>query len=194
VRGTGLRGLAGMRRVRPLGGAATLVRPLVDVRRAEVLEYLAALKQPYREDETNRELSLARNRIRHELLPLLAREYSAGIIESLVRLGSLAADAQHVIEELGETLLDSSLVECEAGRVVIDCRGLAKKDRHLVREALVAAWRRQGWPLQSMGFDEWNRLAEMALADAPGESTKQVFPGAVSVERDGARLVLQAAG
>jgi tRNA(Ile)-lysidine synthase len=194
VRGTGLRGLAGMRRVRPLGTAVTLLRPMLAIRRGEVLEYLEALGQPYREDETNRQLSLTRNRIRNELLPLLARDYSPGIVESLVRLGALAADAQQEIDALAETLLDGCLLECNAGRVVLDCRQLATKRRHMVREVLVAAWRRQGWPQQAMGFDAWDQLAELTLADAPSEPVKRMFPGAIAVERSGAHLVFKGVG
>jgi tRNA(Ile)-lysidine synthase len=192
VRGTGLKGLAGMPRVRPLGPAVTLARPMLDVRRGEVLAYLDSLEQPYRDDETNRDWSLARNRIRQELLPLLAREYSPAIVESLLRLGALAGDAQQVIESLAGSLLESSLVERDARAVTIDCRAFRQANRHLVREALIAAWRGQGWPQQSMGWVQWNLLADMALADEPGDVARQVFPGAIAAERRGAKLVLMA--
>jgi tRNA(Ile)-lysidine synthase len=190
LRGTGLRGLAGMKRARPLGPAVTLVRPMLAIRRAEVLEYLAELRQPYREDETNLDQTLVRNRIRHTLLPLLAREYSGSIVESLLRLGALAGDAQRIIEAQAESLLERSLVSCDARRMVIDLRPLAASDPHLVREALIAAWRRQGWPLQSMGWAHWAQLAEMALAADAGEVAPQVFPGAIRAERKGDELVL----
>ncbi|MEX0978062.1 MAG: tRNA lysidine(34) synthetase TilS [Pirellulales bacterium] len=191
LRGTGLRGLGGMRRIRPLSPAVTLVRPLLEIARDEVLDYLAALEQPYQQDETNRDRSLTRNRIRHELLPLLARDYSPSIVESLVRLGGLAGDAQQVIDTLAQSLLESSLVECDAKHVVIDCGALRSQDRHLVREVFVAAWRRQCWGQQSMGFAQWNLLADMALAATDRGLQGLVFPGAIAVERRGERLILR---
>lgn len=191
LRGTGLRGLAGMRRVRPLSAAVTLVRPVLEITRVEVLEYLSALEQPFQQDETNRDRTLFRNRIRLELLPLLAREYSGSIVDSLRRLGALAGDAQRVIDALGESLLDRSLVECDAQHVVIDCRQLRPQDPHVVREVLIAAWRRQGWPQQSMGQAQWKLLADMALADERREVAARVFPGAITARRKGVQLWLE---
>ena len=57
-----------------------------------MLAYLAALEQPFRQDATNEDRKYTRNRIRHELLPQLSREYSPAIVESLLRLAGLAAD------------------------------------------------------------------------------------------------------
>jgi tRNA(Ile)-lysidine synthase len=192
LRGTGLRGLAGMRFARSLSPAVTLVRPALEIRRFEVLEYLTALGQPFQQDETNRDPALLRNRIRLELLPLLARDYSGSIVESLRRLGALAGDAQRVIDALADSLLERSLVERDAQNVVIDCRPLRASDPHVVREAVIAIWRRQGWPRQSMGQAQWNLLAEMALADQPGDVAAQVLPGAITARREGERLVLAA--
>ena len=81
-----------MRRVRPLSEAVTLVRPVLEITRVEVIEYLSALGQPFQQDETNRDRSLLRNRIRLELLPLLASEYFPSIADSLRRRGALAGD------------------------------------------------------------------------------------------------------
>ena len=54
LRGTGIAGLAGMRRARPLGPAVTLIRPLLAIRRAEIRDYLAELNQPFCEDVKQR--------------------------------------------------------------------------------------------------------------------------------------------
>jgi tRNA(Ile)-lysidine synthase len=188
VRGTGLAGLAGMPRTRTLGPAVTLIRPMLDISRDEVLAYLAMVVQDYREDSTNAELQFTRNRIRHELLPLVKRDYSPGVVDSLLRLGSLAADAQRVIDRLALVLFERSVVVHDAQRVTIDCRALGSEDRHLVRELLLMVWRRQGWPMKSMGFVQWNSLADMAMA--PPGSCKQVFPGEITAQQRGGQLLL----
>jgi tRNA(Ile)-lysidine synthase len=195
LRGTGLAGVAGMRPARALNPAVTLVRPMLETRRTEVLAYLMALDQPFREDASNAELQFTRNRIRRELLPLLARDYSPAVIESLLRLGKLAADARDVIDRLSERILDRSVTECNADRVVLDCRQMVGEHRHLVRDVLVAVWRRQAWPLRSMGFAEWDLLADMALAPvhldvADAAAQAQTLPGAISVRRLRNELVL----
>lgn len=66
VRGTGLRGLCGIPRIR-----GNIVRPLLDCTRAEVEDYLSALGQPYCTDSTNLTDDYTRNRIRHDILPRL---------------------------------------------------------------------------------------------------------------------------
>lgn len=66
VRGTGLRGLCGIPRIR-----SNIVRPLLDCTRAEVEDYLSALGQPYCTDSTNLTDDYTRNRIRHDILPRL---------------------------------------------------------------------------------------------------------------------------
>ena len=67
-----------------------VVRPLLDVGRDELRTYLAALGQPFRDDESNRDLSIPRNRIRHELLPLLSRDFSPAITDVLAREAAIA--------------------------------------------------------------------------------------------------------
>jgi tRNA(Ile)-lysidine synthase len=68
---------------------------LLDVTRREVLEYLSAQGLSYREDATNADTRFMRNRIRHELLPLLERNYNPGIRDVLRRTAEiLRAEAE----------------------------------------------------------------------------------------------------
>jgi tRNA(Ile)-lysidine synthase len=168
LRGTGLAGLAGMPRVRALSPSVALVRPLLDVRRAEVLDYLAAIGQGFRQDATNLDTRFTRNRLRHELLPLLRTEYNAQADEALARLAQQAGEAQQVIASLVDDLAkqclgpDRAAASRPAETMRIDCRPLADVPPLVVRELLKTAWTRAGWPLQSMGFGEWQQLAELA--------------------------------
>jgi tRNA(Ile)-lysidine synthase len=70
-----------------------IVRPMLRVRRAEVEDYLRNRKQTWREDTTNRDLSLMRNRVRHELMPML-RGFNPGIDGALARLAEIARDEE----------------------------------------------------------------------------------------------------
>ena len=71
VRGTGVRGLAGMARVGP-AGTCHADPTLLGIRRDELRAYLDALGQPYRHDPSNADRRFTRNRIRHGLLPAIA--------------------------------------------------------------------------------------------------------------------------
>jgi tRNA(Ile)-lysidine synthase len=198
VRGTGLAGLAGMRRARPLSPTVTLVRPLLDVRREEVLQYLATIGQEARHDSTNSDRRFTRNRLRHELLPALRAQYNMKVDEALTRLAKQADEAQQVISGLVEGLVEKCVQiqpspqqretvqgECcatspPASVVRIDCGPLVNEPTLLAREVCRAAWSAANWPLQSMGCDEWQRLAVLVQrADARPIN----LPGAIHARR-----------
>jgi tRNA(Ile)-lysidine synthase len=84
IRGTGLGGLGGIpyRRL-------PFVRPLLDVRRAEILRYLRRRSIPFVEDPSNDDLRFFRARVRHRLMPLLAEE-NPRVAEALVALAAAA--------------------------------------------------------------------------------------------------------
>jgi tRNA(Ile)-lysidine synthase len=88
-------GLAGMRGMRPIRG--DIARPLLDVTHAQTVGYCAALGWQPREDSSNRDPQYLRNRVRHELLPLLAT-YNPGIRDLLVGNGELLADDETYLE------------------------------------------------------------------------------------------------
>jgi len=86
LRGSGTAGLAGIHPVTEPG----IVRPLLDVDRAAVEQFLRERGLPWRQDSTNATLQFARNRIRHVLLPALERDWNPGIREALVQTSDWA--------------------------------------------------------------------------------------------------------
>jgi tRNA(Ile)-lysidine synthase len=195
LRGTGIRGLGGMARARPLG-PATLLRPLLGVRRAELSAYLDELGQLCRRDSSNRDLRFTRNRIRHELLPRLAEQFNPHVADALLRLGALAREAQTAFDRQVAELLDRWVRSDGPGSLVLDRAALAAEPRYVVRELLMAVWRRQGWPMQAMGFAEWDLAAAMVLpgsASSAAPAGKHVFPGGISAEVMGGAVRLTTA-
>src|SRR5581483_9266746 len=75
------------------GTKVRIVRPMLRVRRAEVEAFLRECGQVWREDATNKDLSLTRNRVRHELMPML-RTFNPGIDATLARLSEIARDEE----------------------------------------------------------------------------------------------------
>jgi tRNA(Ile)-lysidine synthase len=86
LRGSGTAGLAGIRPVTSEG----IVRPLIEIERSEVQQFLLQRGIAWREDSTNSSLQFARNRIRHELLPQIAREWNPAIGETLANTADWA--------------------------------------------------------------------------------------------------------
>ncbi|MBS0266473.1 MAG: tRNA lysidine(34) synthetase TilS [Planctomycetes bacterium] len=185
LRGTGLAGLRGIPPERELAPGIRLMRPLLDLSRQQVLDFLQTLGQTFREDESNHDDVYTRNRIRLQLLPALARDYNPQIAESLRRLGLQAAEAQQTLEYLAESQLDRVLESATPHQCELKWQPLTAVPRHLLRELFAALWRRQHWPRQQMGFAQWDELAELTVHG--GTTT---LPGRISVRREGRLLTL----
>lgn len=91
LRGTGLYGLSAMRARR-----GNIVRPLMEVSRAEIEEYCVTHGLAPRQDVTNGEMDAVRNRIRLELMPLLREKYNPEVQTALCRLADMAQEASDV--------------------------------------------------------------------------------------------------
>ena len=93
VRGSGLKGLCGMR---PKNGY--VVRPLLDMPRTDIEAFLKAEGQTYRTDSTNTDTIYRRNKIRHELLPLL-RELNPSIEKTLAATMARLKEAEAIVAQ-----------------------------------------------------------------------------------------------
>lgn len=102
LRGTGLRGLCGIPRER-----AGLVRPFLQVTRAELAAYAVENGIPYVEDSTNAMDDAARNVLRHQVLPIL-KELNPRAVENMARTAALLADDAAALDAAAEALLSAA--------------------------------------------------------------------------------------
>jgi tRNA(Ile)-lysidine synthase len=177
LRGAGIQGLRGIAARRAVSPDIGVIRPLLEVTRAEVLAYLAAEKQEYRQDSSNLNLALTRNRLRHELLPLLARDYNPGIVGLLGQLAEQADELYRALEtDAGRLLAEVELPPAD-GILILERRKLSQAPRHLIRELFRQLWSRQGWPQSDMDYAAWDRLADVALGELPAVD----LPGGIRI-------------
>lgn len=183
MRGSGLDGLQALTWQRPLSPTIQLVRPLLEVTRAEVSHFCQTARLPVWEDSTNQDLHYARNRIRHELLPYLATAFNPQVEELLAQtaellrsdLAFLEAAAANAWQEAVfpmETALAQSIDEnsdaWRLNRKVLQAEPLAIQ-RRVLRRFLKAG-------LQVMPtFEQVEKL--QALLTAPNRSQTDPFPG-----------------
>jgi tRNA(Ile)-lysidine synthase len=179
LRGAGLQGLRGIAPRRALAPDVGLVRPLLRSTRAEVLAFLQAAGQSFRTDSTNSDLKRMRNRIRHELLPHLAANYNPAAAAVLARLAAQADEAFRDEEAAAAALLVEAELPRAGALLVFDLARLAAAPRRLVRAALRLVWGREGWPVDAMTFEKWERLAGLAFA----EGTAVDLPGRFRARR-----------
>jgi len=177
LRGAGSAGLAAIRPVTAEG----LVRPLLEVARAEILDFLRQRGIPWCEDSTNRSPVFARNRIRHHLLPQLIQQWNPALERNLAQTAdwALAEEAywNEEIDRLSERYIvpaaDSFLLETTNLRKLSLAAG-----RRLVRRAIALV---RG-DLLGIDFEHVNGILEMAAAteghgrlQAPGLDVMRSF-------------------
>jgi tRNA(Ile)-lysidine synthase len=178
-----LRGIARRRRLSP---GVTLLRPFLDVRRSEIEAFLASIGQTFLTDQTNSDVSFTRNRLRHEVLPMLRSAINPQVDEALLRLAQQAAETSALVRRFARRELKRVLIESSAEVIRLDARRLKQQPRALVRAVVAMAWRRQGWPRQAMGFAHWNALATIAQ-----EGGRRTLPGGTDARRRRGELILR---
>ena len=181
VRGTGIAGLAGIPSSRALDEQVTLIRPLLKLTSDQLRQYLMDLGESWREDSSNQNRELTRNRIRHELLPLLEENYNREVAAAVLRLGSLAHDCQSVIDQAVDCLMET--VGSEANQITINRKGLIGQPKYVVCELLKRIWHKQGWSQQSMSQPRWLELANMILTEE--NIPARTLPGSIRAEATG---------
>lgn len=186
LRGTGMAGLSGIPRMRRLAENLTLFRPLLDVSRADVEVFLNELRQDYRHDATNDQTDFTRNRIRHELIPLLQRDYNPRVKSALLRLSAQASESAEGMRELADRVLGQAVLEQQPDNCRVRVDLLQDQPRALVREVFVRLWIAQQWPRQRMGHTEWERLAGLVWS-----GRGMTLPGPIEARRRGNVITLE---
>lgn len=153
LRGSGTRGLGG---IRPKAGI--FVRPLIDIKREELRQFAADRGLSFRDDATNADLAVPRNRIRHELLPYLEREFSPGIVEVLAREAALARN--------DDDRLESEAIDLAASIVLVTTDSAA--DRFTGQSAHIRV-QVDAHALRSLHPALASRVARQALHHLAGE-------------------------
>ena len=186
VRGTGITGLSGIPQTRALQQGLHLIRPLLQISREEVLVFLNACGQEFRHDASNSDTSFTRNRIRHQLLPLLKKEFNPNVVQSLQRLSLQAEEVTGVINVQVELLLTAATLDRNQETWRLDCLVLNDSPDYLVRQTFLKIWQEMNWSRKRMGFDDWQRLLELTQT-----GQKLNLPDQIEAERRDRLLILR---
>jgi tRNA(Ile)-lysidine synthase len=166
IRGTGMQGLSGIKPVRD----EYLIRPLLDVTRMEIEDYIQKNGLSYRVDATNTSTAYTRNRIRNELIPALIRDYNPGIVDGLAKLGSIVREEDDFLLQYCNKLYQEYSVQ-EAGRVDIDLKKFLSchtaVQKRLVRLDLLQV---RG-NLDGIGYSHIESIVQIAAQSQTGSMT-----------------------
>jgi len=178
MRGAGLTGLGGIHPRRE-----TVIRPLLDVTRAELRAYLGRVGERWIEDESNEDVSNPRNRIRHRVLPELDQAAGASTRPAIARAAALIREDGQWLDDLSQARLRALAVETDSV-IELDVPALAEMPAPVLRRVLLGAMR-----MQSGGREIGLEHVESVLALVGGLKGGVDVPGC-RVELRGRKLVL----
>ena len=183
TRGTGPDGLCGIPPVRALEGGRLVIRPLLGCEKAALVAYCHELRLDYVVDSTNEDISYARNRIRHEVIPHL-RAINPAVTDAAARLvTSLYADMGWLTEQTDAVVRESvMLTPREDGSVCVSvlCATLSALPEALRRRVIVRMMRYAGCPQAE------ERFVRALCGTVCSEGTAAMsLPGGVSARREG---------
>jgi len=183
LRGCGLDGLAAMR-----AEAGHLVRPLLGVGREDTRAYCVACGVEPRDDATNADESILRNRVRLSLLPLLEREYRPGAARSLNRLAEIVETEVDWTAPLALDAAQAVLAEEGDGSLRVDLAAALELPTGLRRRVLRSALERVRGDLRDISLDHLASLERLVTSGATGNRLE--LPG-VWGERTAQHVVLR---
>ncbi len=181
-RGTSLAGFGGMKVVAGRVDNLIMLRPMLGVTRAEIDGYIATHGVKYREDKTNASRGPTRNRVRHELLPLMHEIFLRDVSPLIVRFAAQAARDDGFLQDAARAFAGRNSLETRDGALRITTA--LKKLHPAIASRIVFAWLTGRHRIPT-------RLQEIetALAMLRGAgSVKMNLPGGAHLGCDGRRL------
>ncbi len=159
-RGAGLRGLAGIVPDRKIAGVR-VARPMLDVTHEEAIEFLRARGQKWREDVSNRDDVFLRNRIRNEILPLLAKRIHPSVSAALSRTARVLAADEAILDEVAH----AAMRKAASGEAL---KASALRTMHpALQRRVVLAWLTRHTPeMETVDFDSVERVLKLAGQNA----------------------------
>lgn len=182
-RGAGLQGLSGMAVTATDAAGLVKLRPLLEVRRSEIDVYMEAHGLAYREDSSNTSRAHRRNRLRHEVLPLLSEVCLRDVAELIARSAKLAARDEACLRELALRFTQEQGVWGQDGSLRITPALKALHPALLSR--IVRGWLTERLTLPGIGHHEIEVVMGMLTDNGPA---KVNLPGASHVRRRAKRL------
>jgi len=188
LRGAGLAGMGGMQYralPNPWSAQIALVRPLLGVWKQEIQAYVAERGYPIVVDESNQDRTFLRNRVRHDLIPVM-ESYNPQVRQALWRMADLLRGEQAALESLLEPVWQSCLLESGDGYVALDALAILKQPAGVQRRLA-----RMGLDCLRPGLDEIDlELVERAreFLSAPPASREADLGSGLRIVLEGERL------
>lgn len=178
IKGASLKGIVGISPVRQ-EGRFRIIRPLVELEKAEIVQYLDNFKLPYRIDSTNREPIYFRNVVRRRIIPFLEK-YNPRLKRALFNLAEhLREDFEFIAEE--KTRIQKNIVHRNGPGVEIRLRDIVMQPGAIQKEVLRDSLEKAGGEVKKLSFRHWKEIEGLIKHGRKGNSVD--LPGNVRASR-----------
>ncbi len=186
IRGTGFRGLGGIWPVRVFADDIRFVRPLLCVRRDEIIEYLQKRNLKWRQDHTNADCTYRRNYIRHRLLPALQQDCTVSVVEQLSELAGSARGFYSLVCSRADKVW-KELADCAGEKITLDSKMFLAQSQpvrvELIRRSLTAI----GSGEKNLTQRHYEMMLQLAERNVSGRKIE--LPGAFVVGTEYGNLI-----
>jgi len=191
MRGSGADGLQSLTWVRPLTDNIKLVRPLLEITRAQTAQFCQDMQLPVWQDSTNQELKYARNRIRQELIPYLQQHFNPQVEPALAQTAELLRAEVEYLENAASALLQEAIEEriLGAGETTLCLNRSLLRKAHLALQRRVMRQFLQQTLQMAPSFEQVEKIT--ALITAPNRSQTDPFLKGAIAAVDGNWISIQ---
>lgn len=184
LRGSGMLGLSGISPVR----GSRIVRPLICLRRKEILRYLSENRLSFVLDASNEDTGFIRNRIRCQLIPQLQNQYNPKIIHALNRLSNLACAEEAWLVSITTPLLQAATVQEGINRTALCIRMLRTHPEGALRRILRQAVERVKGDLRRISLVHVDAAIKIVYGN--NERARLDLPDRIQIQRNQDRLII----
>ncbi len=189
LRGTGLRGLAGMPRSRAIApdSDVRIIRPLLRITGRDLRNHLADMGIAYREDRSNACNEPMRNRIRNNLLPQIEADINPQVRDALTRLGEQAHWLEEYLQETVQRTFETLIISRTDQVLTLNADALSRKSRIVQTELIRLGYRSFGLGEQDLAFT--HLVSALDLVADPASGKQLQLPGGMTIEKRYHQLV-----
>ena len=185
LRGSGIRGLGGI----PAMRGNQIIRPLIHLQRNDIIAYLEREGLDYVCDESNQDVAFLRNRIRHQLIPMLERQYNPNIVATLNRTAHLCHDEEAWLQSEVLPVVHWAVVGQSVSRLTLRVEALQNAPRVLQRRVLRHAMRDWRGHIKRITADHIESILGLLSLTSIGKQLS--LPFKIIVERTDEHLVFR---
>jgi tRNA(Ile)-lysidine synthase len=187
IRGAGMKGLGGISPVKNIHGF-TIIRPLIEISRKEVEDFISGENLKFRKDSSNEKAIFTRNKIRLELIPFLERDFNSNIKEVLANMAENLQIENDFLSRYARRKF-KGMSKIKQGEILINVKKFKNQPDAIRKRILRASLEELKGDLRRLTYQHWKEMEEL-ISERPINSIVDL-PAGISVTKDKTDIILK---